>query len=734
MNPAARGGIVTAIVLVFVALLALSAGVATAPVALPAVVTFDAANGRATAGGSKSMRRQNTDLANEPMPRSEMPRPEGMVPIQLVMRHQFSGGVMHLVGPVRIVAGNRVVLDRQLYNSDLVALQLPGTTTQFSVIAPNHLPYTHQLEAPGPDGWSREEVLLVPTNSLTLLFDGLPAAWSGDIHVDLNSEQGEVGRLWLKRKQGRFQATVPCVCGQSLRWTLRFASGHEMAVMHGVIAALLPGEHRSVALQQEGMRRRQYCLVGPSKDLSRLLRVSTGRVRQPKFRTVAPDQQGRFAMWSTGAEELAIWTRFRRVPLIAIEALNETLLCPEHEIVALGMLDATGEHCTFSVHDGPRQSTGSRQEYHLLLAEELGKPVFLGGKGDVSVPCDVFRPSHHDVVMIEQPEAPPRYELEVIVIGEKPAPEVCKQLNLQVIRGEGWAESLSAAERMVFHPSEEGRLRFIWHSGRFVEEQDVAGVTGDPERVELRWPDVAAWTGEISGTSPLVDRPTMCSVCFGSGQKLACFQLGEDLTFAGLCSSQGFDAQSVFVRTVWGRKIAARVVHVDGGRHHIVLEFARNIREVELQVEYAKAWQVRLHRMEGHPGESYAWPPVHYLSNRERRPVLLQQGEQLAGALFEGDGRANDSPIAWFVVDDRSPTVVVHERGGHECVLVLGPGVGRISLIGPHGQEAPLRQSYDQQQPFTVFMPTGTRGVRVCSDDNISREIPVGTATHIVIE
>ena len=251
--------------------------------------------------------------------------------------------------------------------------------------------------------------------------------------------------------------------------------------MHGDIAALVPGEQRVVVFRQDEVRRRSFRLLGPSPELCPLLQVTVGKFGLADGCGVVPDADGRFVIWGESEQDLYVWTRSQRVRLVASQGQGETLLRPEHQLVALGMVGADGERCKFSVHDGPRQSHGTKQLWSVLVADDLSRPLFLSVAEELSFAYTVANPAGRDVVLVDQQEAPTRYELEVVMTGEKPSDAVCEHLCLYVFRGDDCTDPADVAQRMVFEPRGDGPIRLMWGGSLFDPKGGIA-VDGEPTK------------------------------------------------------------------------------------------------------------------------------------------------------------------------------------------------------------------------------------------------------------
>jgi len=658
--------------------------------------------------------------------------------LQVLVRRAFCQKSWHYVGPLVVTAGGVVVAEREVVNQLPLQLVAPAHAPTLVFTAPDLLPAEFAVDAVVPG--RSAEIELQPREQLLVEVrrPGAAAAATATWSVAVQMHTGEWGSVDDK---GGDSVRVPFAAGEPFRWHARLSYDAVQVSVSGEQPALAPGEQRVLAVDFASVPTQRYLVDGPSPQLlahcELRQRGGVGGAERSDTVPLAPDGTCELVPFPGSLFSIA------DVELLATPGGDVVVLRPERELQGVGLVDGGGAPVRSTAFDREGRSFSFNRAVHVAAREVLQQGVRLGSKflTAQAVPASALAGPADLVLLPAAVDAVTTGALRVRVRGGTPPAPVLGKLHLvvQVTREESVDQP--AAPEIVFTLPAGSTCALHWSApGRTVPIAGPLAVrSGETVDVDVTWPQLAIWTGDVAGFTELPRERRWGRVTWGDGGDSGLFGRGHHV-LAGKKDARFelalFDGEALDPtwRLYWGvAPVLARCDIVDAAERRFVVSPAGAVRWVTFAVEAQAPWTLAF--ATGAVGR----PPFPAMRHDNRYALPIAAGQRLPGCLLGGPYDPNGMPtLAWFMVGDGDDQVRIRPAGGRSVELRPRTACANrgAALVGPHGQWS-MGHVFEAATPVSVWVPDGTRGVVVFDGNDAARtarEFPLGAGDFVVID
>jgi hypothetical protein len=405
---------------------------------------------------------------------------------------------------------------------------------------------------------------------------------------------------------------------------------------------------------------------------------------------------------------------------------NDEVQCEvEDRLVGLQLVDLDSKPVATRWLGELGQFRGDAAEVHLVRLTDLPDTVTLWVDAHRIRTFAVPR-RDGDLIVLHEADAVPQTSVTVVVEGESPPSEFRRTLALLLRQVDGTvSRRQQVVDRATFVLPAGGEFELAWcvetSSGPPVLR--VALANGEARVVNVAWPQVCAWTGEVEGhlQTPL---PQRCHrVSFGAGASFLAgwtMRLDAQGRFRGCHFAATPPPGPVFL--VWGTmKLPAYCEQPDPSVPHLVVRPASTLRWHQFEVQAPPPWLLVV---------SEATPDgprtVHVVTPEQQWPMPIGEAVARSWVLerFEGE---QSTVLAFGEVGPAERTRIAPASIREVVVQGRGQGDSTCCWIGPHGQSS---SSFEVRAGarLRAQVPADTRGLRLRDDAAVSgwRELPMG--------
>lgn len=652
------------------------------------------------------------------------------LPTHVVVRQRLGSTRTHYSGPLHIAGETLGARQLEVRSSAPIAVNwrptADGAVEPLQLRAPG---YRTASCAPTRDRTQGEAVEVVLEPAASLVFE-IVGPGGNETSFAVRVEHGEQSASGLLRgtsagdvTSARGELAIPG--GGDRAWSVDWKDGERLVSASGTAMALGLEEQRLVAVDLRRVPMQRHRLVGPSSALLAHCNVAWRRSgRRGGVDQVEVAADGSFFR-STDELEPVLVDLDDGVVATTLRSDRDEVQCHVAEaLVGIQLLDGDARPVCCRRLGVMGEFRSGAKEMHLLRRSELPDTVTLWVYGRIrtfAVPR-----MGGDLIVLHEADAMPQTSVTVVVEGEWPPTESWRALALQLRQVDGdVTRRQQVVERTTFVLPAGGEFDLAWCVETLPGPQvlRVALATGEARVVNVAWPQVCAWTGEVEGhlQTPL---PQRCHrVGFGPGASFLSgwtMRLDPSGRFHGIRLASQPPPEPVFL--VWGSmKLPAVCEQPDPAVPHLVVRPASALRWQQFAVEATAPWRLVVSE-----ATAEGTRVAHVVTPEQQWPMPIGDSAVRSWVLerFEGE---RSVVLAFGEVGAEATTRVAPAPARRVVIEGRGRGPAICSWLGPRGQSSTSFEVAACAR-FEAEVPADTRGLWVRGEAAATewREVPIG--------